>query len=81
MAQRKQKSPTYDDIKATNHVVRMAQKEKNEKLVYNQLGNWGNLVIIVYHDAAWANVTTSTTMWTISRPRTPASTPNWAMQW
>ena len=57
MAQRKQKSPTYEDIKATNHVVRMAQKEKNEKLVYNKLGNWNDLAIIMYHDAAWANVT------------------------
>ncbi|CAK9111736.1 Copia protein [Durusdinium trenchii] len=57
MAQRKQKSPTYEDIKATNHVVRMAQKEKEEKLVYDKLGNWNDLVIIVYHDAAWANVT------------------------
>ena len=56
MAQRKQRSPTYYNIKATNHVVRMAQKEKEEKLVYDKLGNWNDLVIIVYHDAAWANV-------------------------
>ena len=57
MAQRKQKSPTYDDIKATNHVVRMAQREKDEKLAYRKLGGWQDLVVIVYHDAAWANVT------------------------
>ncbi|CAK9102559.1 unnamed protein product [Durusdinium trenchii] len=56
MAQRKQRSPTYYNIKATNHVVRMAQKEKEEKLVYDKLGNWNDLVIIVYHDAACANV-------------------------
>lgn len=57
MAQRKQKSPTYEDIKETNHVVKMAQREKDEKLVYNKLGGWDDLLIVVYHAAAWANVT------------------------
>ena len=38
MAQRRQKDPTYDDIRATNQVVRMAQKEKAEKVTYTKLG-------------------------------------------
>lgn len=41
MAQRKQKAPTYEDIKATNPSVRMAHKEKSEKsekVTYTKLG-------------------------------------------
>ena len=56
MAQRRQKSPTYEDIKATNQVARMAQQAKDEKLSYSKLGNFSDLILLVYHDAAWANV-------------------------
>lgn len=38
MAQRKHKQPTYEDIKATNHVAHMAQKDKEEKVTYSRLG-------------------------------------------
>lgn len=56
MAQRKQKDPTYEDVKATNQVVRMAQQAKGEKLEYKRLGNFNDLVLLVYRDAAWASV-------------------------
>lgn len=29
---------------------------KTSKVAYSKLGGWGDLVIIIYHDAAWANV-------------------------
>ena len=81
MAQRRQKDPTYDDIKATNQVVRMAQKEKAEKVTYTKLGGWDDLVIIVYHDAAWANIPNKKTTKTLKRPRTSASTPSSDTWW
>ena len=56
MAQRRQKSPTYEDIKATNQVVRMAQQAKDEKMAYSKLGDLSDLILLVYHDAAWANI-------------------------
>ena len=56
MAQRKQKSPTYEDIQDTNQVVHMAQQAKDEKLTYTKLGNFSDLILLVYHDAAWANI-------------------------
>ena len=49
MAQRKQKNPTYGDIKETNQVVRMAQQAKGEKVTYQNMGNMEDLLIMVYH--------------------------------
>ena len=54
MAQRRQKSPTY--IKVTNQVVRVAQQAKDEKMTYSKLGDLSDLILLVYHDAAWANI-------------------------
>ena len=58
LAQRKQKSPTYADVKETNKVVKMAQAGKNQKLEYKPVArSFDDLAILVYHDAAWANAT------------------------
>ena len=55
LAQRTQKSPTYGMVKQTNQIVRMAQQAKDMKIVYKQLGQIGDLAILVYHDSSWAN--------------------------
>lgn len=56
LAQRKQKSPRYEDIRDTNKAVKMAQNGKDEPLVYPKLaGDMSQLMILVFHDAAWAN--------------------------
>ena len=56
MAQRCQKHPTYADVKETNKVVRMAQQAKDEPIVYSKMGELQDLMLLVFHDAAWANV-------------------------
>ena len=56
MAQRCQKHPTYADVKETNKVVRMAQQAKDESMCYSKLGEFQDLMLLVFHDAAWANV-------------------------
>ena len=56
MAQRKQKHPTYADVKETNKVVKLAQENKDERLIFRKVGEkWEDLVILAFHDAAWAN--------------------------
>eukprot|EP00435_Cladocopium_sp_Y103_P026720 s1126_g6.t1 len=56
LSQRKQKNPSYGDVKETNKVVKMAQNGKGEPLTFSKLGSsLDDLVILVYHDAAWAN--------------------------
>ena len=56
LSQRKQKQPTYEDVKNTNKVVKMAQNGKEEPLRFTKLADDpGQLVFLVFHDAAWAN--------------------------
>ena len=58
LSQRKQRGPTYQDVKETNKAVKMAQAGKGEKLCYEKLADdIQDLVIVVFHDAAWANAT------------------------
>ena len=60
LAQRKQKQPCYGDVRETNKVVKMAQNGKGEPLTFSKLGSTlDDLVILVYHDAAWANAVAS----------------------
>ena len=56
MAQKRQKNPTYQDVKETNKAVRMAQCGKKRKLSYKKLDEMDEPIMLVYHDAAWANV-------------------------
>ena len=56
-SQRRQKGPTYAEVKTTNKVVKMAQTAKDEPLIFTKLADrLEDLVLLVYHDAAWANV-------------------------
>ena len=56
LSQRKQRSPTYEDVKLTNRLVKMAQMGKDEPLKFVKLAdNFDDLMLMVYHDAAWAN--------------------------
>ena len=56
LSQRKQRSPTYEDVKLTNRLVKMAQMGKEEPLKFVKLAdNFDDLMLMVYHDAAWAN--------------------------
>ena len=56
LAQKRQKNPSFGDVKDTNRAVKMAQIGKDEKLDYKRLApGWNDLMILVYHDAAWAN--------------------------
>ena len=56
LAQKRQKNPNFGDVKDTNRAVKMAQLGKDEKLDYKKLApGWNDLMILVYHDAAWAN--------------------------
>ena len=56
LAQRKQKNPKYQDAKDTNRLVKMAQAAKDEPLRYTKVAeNINDLVMLVFHDAAWAN--------------------------
>ena len=56
LAQRRQKTPTYEDVKATNRLVKMAQSAKEEPLRFVKIAeNLADLVLMVCHDAAWAN--------------------------
>ena len=56
LAQRKQKGPTYGDVKETNKLVRMAQAGKDEVLRFEKLcDDPKELILLTYHDAAWAN--------------------------
>ena len=56
LAQRKQKQPTYGDVRETNRLVRMAQAGKDEVLRFQKIcEDPRDLVLVAYHDAAWAN--------------------------
>ena len=58
LSQRKQRGPTYQDVKETNKAAKMAQAGKGERLCYEKLADdIQDLVIVVFHDAAWANAT------------------------
>ena len=55
MAQQLQKSPTYGDLKFTNGIATKAYQFRDRGLEFRGIPK-GNLMIVVYHDAAWANV-------------------------
>ncbi|CAE8594596.1 unnamed protein product, partial [Polarella glacialis] len=56
MSQKKQKSPRVKDLKETARLIKQAQTEKDVGIRIGKLDK-GNLKIFVFHDAAWANVT------------------------
>ena len=57
MSQRKQRAPTLADVRDTNKVVRIAQRGKDFGPSSPRLDeSWDDLVLLVFHDAAWANV-------------------------
>ena len=59
LAQRRQKCPSYQDVKDTNRLVRMAQAGKDEPLRYTRVAeDLNDVVLLVFHDAAWANAPT-----------------------
>ncbi|OLP75510.1 Copia protein [Symbiodinium microadriaticum] len=55
MAQQLQKNPTHGDIRFTNQTANKAIQFKNRGLQYKAIPD-GKLMIVIYHDAAWANV-------------------------
>ncbi|CAE7197707.1 unnamed protein product [Symbiodinium sp. CCMP2592] len=55
MAQQLQKSPTCGDLKFTNGIAAKAYQFRTRGLEFRAIPA-GRLMIIVYHDAAWANV-------------------------
>ena len=56
LAQRRQKEPTYQDVKNTNKLVKLAQVGKGEPLKFTKVAqDFDDLLLLVYHDAAWAN--------------------------
>ena len=60
LSQRKQKHPTFSDVKETNVVVKMAQRAKDETLQFPWLDcQIRDMVLLVFHDAAWANAVPS----------------------
>eukprot|EP00435_Cladocopium_sp_Y103_P030110 s1767_g7.t1 len=62
LAQRKQKNPKYQDAKETNRLVKMAQSAKDEPIRYTKLTeNLNDLVMLIFHDAAWANAPADST--------------------
>ena len=54
MAQQVQKQPTYADLRFTNLVSKKAVDYKEEGLRFRPI-DFKDLVVIVYHDAGWAN--------------------------
>ncbi|CAE8725915.1 unnamed protein product [Polarella glacialis] len=56
MSQKKQKSPRVKDLKETARLIKQAQTEKDVGIRIGKLDK-DNLKIFVFHDAAWANVT------------------------
>ncbi|CAE8678165.1 unnamed protein product, partial [Polarella glacialis] len=56
MSQKKQKSPRVKDLKETARLIKQAQTEKDVGIRLGKLDK-DNLKIFVFHDAAWANVT------------------------
>ena len=55
MAQQLQKSPTIGDLRFTNATAAKAVQFKDRGLVFNPI-DLRRIMVIVYHDAAWANV-------------------------
>ncbi|CAE7467344.1 RE2 [Symbiodinium sp. CCMP2456] len=54
MAQQLQKCPTYGDVKFTNGISVKAMDHRDQGLTFRKV-NDEEAVILVYHDAAWAN--------------------------
>ena len=54
MAQQLQKNPTYGDIKFTNGISLKATEHREEGLIFHPVKD-EQAVILIYHDAAWAN--------------------------
>ena len=59
MAQQVQKQPTFADIRFTNSVAKKATDFKEEGLRFRPIDS-KDLLIIVYHDAGWANAVDAT---------------------
>ena len=55
MAQQLQKAPTYGDLKFTNSIAAKAYQFREQGLEFRTIPK-GRLMIVVFHDAAWANV-------------------------
>ncbi|CAE7251257.1 RE2, partial [Symbiodinium sp. CCMP2456] len=55
MAQQLQKAPTYGDLKFTNTIAAKAFQFRDHGLEFKAIPE-GHLMLVVYHDAAWANV-------------------------
>ncbi|CAE8612681.1 unnamed protein product [Polarella glacialis] len=56
MSQKKQKAPRVKDLKETARLIKQAQTEKDVGIRVGKLDK-DRLKIFVFHDAAWANVT------------------------
>ena len=54
MAQQVQKQPTLGDLKFTNSISKKAYDHREEGLRFRPIDK-SNLVVLVYHDAGWAN--------------------------
>ncbi|CAE7678552.1 RE2, partial [Symbiodinium sp. CCMP2456] len=55
MAQQLQKAPTYGDLKFTNTIAAKAYQFRDRGLEFKAIPE-GHLMLVAYHDAAWANV-------------------------
>ena len=54
-AQRLQVNPTVGDVKNTNKIVDMAKRFKDEGIKLKKI-DVNDMIILAFHDAAWANV-------------------------
>ena len=54
-AQRLQANPTVGDVKNTNKIVDMAKRFKDEGIKLKKI-DVNDMIILAFHDAAWANV-------------------------
>ncbi|CAE7540486.1 RE2 [Symbiodinium natans] len=54
LAQQTQKGPSFGDVKFTNGIAGKAMKHKERGLCFKPVP-YANMMILVYHDAAWAN--------------------------
>eukprot|EP00439_Symbiodinium_sp_Y106_P022248 s4851_g2.t1 len=55
MAQQLQKAPSYADLKFTNSIAGKAYQFRHRGLEFKPVPE-GHLMVVVFHDAAWANV-------------------------
>ena len=53
-AQRVQSNPTVADVKETNHIINAAREHKHEGIKLQRIPE-ENVILLAYHDAAWAN--------------------------